>query len=160
MRAMRRWGTAVLAIAALAIPVATADAKPKVKVLGWTTQAGANAPQVKNKETIDTCLDDGYGQRTLHAVFTGKKIAKNTKVGVGVWGGPSTAGFSTEPSDADVMKSAFKWPVGPKESSVQSYGFSFAVGPFGPQDINGEWHVKILIKKKQVAKGQVTVACG
>lgn len=159
---MRRRGTALLAIAALAIlgTASAAEAKPKVKVLGWTTQAGSSAPQVRNKQTINQCLDMSTGQRTLHAIVTGKKIAKGTKVGIGIWGGPPNAGFSAEPSDADVKRSAFKWPVGPTEAYSTSYGFSFAAGPFGPINIDGEWQAKVLVKGKQVAKGRVTVACG
>lgn len=157
---MRRWGPVLLAIAALAGPAAAAEAKPKVKVLGWTTQAGSSAPQVRNKRTIDQCLDSGLGQRTLHAIVTGKKIAKGTKVGIGIWGGPPSAGFSEEPTDAEVKKAAFKWPVDSSESYSTSYGFSFASGPFGPINIDGEWHAKVLLKGKQVAKGEVTVACG
>jgi hypothetical protein len=149
----------MLAIAILAIP-ATADAKPKVKVLGWTTQAGSSAPQVRNKKTITQCLDMGTGQRTLNAIVTGKGISKGTKVGIGIWGGPPNAGFSEEPSDADVKKSAFKWPVDSTEGYSTSYGFSVAAGPFGPINIDGEWNAKVLVKGKQVAKGQVTVACG
>jgi hypothetical protein len=159
---MRSRGTAaaVLAIVALAIPVAGADAKPQVKVLGWTTQAGSNSPQVRNKQTINQCLDMGTGQRTLDVVFSGKKIAKGTKVGVGVWGGPVNAGYSAEPTDADVKHNAFKWPVDETESYAATYGYSFAVGPFGPINIDGDWHAKILVKGKQVAKGLVTIACG
>ena len=157
---MRRWGTSLLAIAVVLLSATAADAQPKVKVLGWTTQAGSSAPQVRNKQTINQCLDMGTGQRTLHAIVTGKKIDKGTKVGIGIWGGPSSAGFSEEPSDADVKKSAFKWPADSSDSYSTSYGFSFAAGPFGPINIDGEWHAKVLVKGKQVAKGQVTVACG
>lgn len=159
MRVMKRFAAGMLAVAVLAIP-ATADAKPKVKVLGWTTQAGSSAPQVRNKKTITQCLDMGTGQRTLNAIVTGKGISKGTKVGIGIWGGPVNAGFSEEPSDADVKKSGFKWPVDSTEGYSTSYGFSFAAGPFGPINIDGAWHAKVLVKGKQVAKGQVTVACG
>jgi hypothetical protein len=149
-----------LVAALLLLPVASAQAKPKVKALGWTTQAGSNSPQVRNKETIDQCFDMGTGQRTLTFIFSGTKIAKGTKVGVGVWGGPTNAGYSAEPTDADVKQSAFKWPVDTRESYAASYGYSFAAGPFGPINIDGEWHAKVLIKGRQVTKGQVTVACG
>ena len=148
----------VLTAAALG-PAAAAEAKIKVSVLGWTTQAGSSSPQVKSAETIKTCLDMGNGQRTLRVVYKGKGIKKNIKVGVGVWGGPPNAGFATEPTNADVMKAAFKWPVGEKKSLVQGYGFSFAKGPFGPQVINGVWNAKVVIKQKVVARGTVTVAC-
>jgi hypothetical protein len=157
---MRRWGPALLAIAALLVPATAAEAKPKVKVLGWTTQAGSSAPQVRNRQTINQCLDSGVGQRTLHAIVTGKKIDKGTKVGIGIWGGPPSAGFSVEPSAAEVKKSAFKWPVDSSESYATSYGFSFASGLFGPINIDGAWQAKVLIKGKPVATGQVTVACG
>jgi len=157
---MRRWGTFLLAIAALAVPAASAEAKPKVKVLGWTTQAGSSSPQVRSGQTINQCVDDGTGQRTLNAVITGKKIDKGTKVGIGIWGGPPSAGFSEEPSDPDVKRNAFKWPVDSSDSYSTSFGFSFAAGPFGPINIDGEWRAKVLVKGKQVAQGRVTVACG
>jgi hypothetical protein len=160
MRVVRWIMAAVLAPAAvLAGPVAAAPAKIKVSVLGWTTQAGSTTPQVKNNATIDNCLDMGNGQRSLYVIYKGKGIKKNIKVGVGVWGGPPNAGFNTEPTDADVMKSAFKWPVNEKKSFTSRYGYSFAVGPFGPQQITGVWNAKILIKQKVVARGKVTVAC-
>lgn len=136
-----------------------AEAKIKVTVLGWTTQGGSTSPQVKNNATIDNCLDTGNGQRSLYVIYKGKGIKKNIKVGVGVWGGPPNAGFATEPTDADVSKNAFKWPVNEKKSLIQPYGYSFAKGPFGPQQINGVWNAKIIIKKKVVARGKVTVAC-
>jgi hypothetical protein len=158
MRVARLMAAAVLG-AGLLGPVAGAEAKVKVTVLGWTTQAGSTTPQVKNNGTIDTCLDMGNGQRSLYVVYKGKGIKKNIKVGVGVWGGPPNAGFQTEPTDADVMKLAFKWPVNEKKSFTSRYGYSFAVGPFGPQQITGVWNAKILIKKKVVARGKVTVAC-
>ena len=151
--------TIVFLLALLTIPAA-AEAKPKVKVLGWTTQAGGSSPQVRNKQTINECLDTATGQRTLNAIVTGKKIDKNTKVGIGVWGGPPGGGFSEEPSDADVKRNAFKWPVDATEAYSASYGFSFAAGPFGPINIDGAWHAKVLVKGKLLAKGQVTVACG
>jgi len=157
---MRRYAAGTLAIAALLLSAATADAKPQMKVLGWTTQAGSNAPQVRNKQTINQCLDMGTGQRTLDVVFAGKKIKKGTKVGIGVWGGPPAAGFSEKPSDADIKHNAFPWPVDSFDSYGSAYGFSFAAGPFGPINIDGVWHARILVKGKQVAKGQVTVACG
>jgi hypothetical protein len=149
---------AALLAAALLAPAA-AEAKIKVSVLGWTTQGGSYSPQVANDKTIDTCLDMGNGQRSLYVIYKGKGIPKNVKVGVGVWGGPPNAGFATEPTDADVIKNAFKWPVGEKKSLTQRYGFSFAKGPFGPQQINGTWNAKIIIKKKVVARATITVAC-
>ena len=42
---------------------------------------------------------------------------------------------------------------------TERYGFSFAKGPFGPQDINGVWNAKVLVKGKVVRRGKVTVAC-
>ena len=57
------------------------------------------------------------------------------------------------------MKSALKWPVNEKKSFNSRYGFSFAKGPFGPQQINGVWNAKVVIKQKVVARGKVTVAC-
>jgi hypothetical protein len=150
---------ALVAAVVLLGPVAGAQAKVKVTILGWTTQAGATTPQVSNAKTIDNCLDMGNGQRSLYAVYRGKGIKKGIKVGVAVWGGPPNAGSQSEPTNADVMKTASKWPVGEKKSFTSRYGYSFAKGPFGPQDIRGVWNVKVVIKQKVVARGTVTVAC-
>jgi hypothetical protein len=156
----RTIGAAALsAVAFLFLPVAGAQAKVKVTILGWTTQAGATSSQVRNGETIKTCLDMGNGQRSLYVVYKGKGIKKQIKVGAGVWGGPPSAGFAAEPTDAEVMKGALKWPVSEKKSFTSRYGFSFAKGPFGPQIIDGVWHAKVVIKQKVVARGTVTVAC-
>ncbi len=151
--------TAALLVAGVLGPAAGAEAKIKVSVLGWTTQAGSSSPQVTNDKTISTCLDMGNGQRSLYVVYKGKGIKKNIKVGVGVWGGPPNAGFATEPTNADVMKNALKWPVNEKKSFTSRYGFSFAKGPFGPQQIDGVWNAKVVIKQKVVARGKVTVSC-
>ena len=147
------------ATVALAIATAPAHAKVSVKILGWTTQAGGTTPQVKNGGTIRQCLDTGNGQRSLYAIFRGKGIAKKTRVGAAIWGGPPQAGSSAEPANADVAKTAFKWPVGAKKSYTTRYGFSFGKGPFGPQDINGAWNAKVLVKGKVARRGSVTVAC-
>lgn len=153
----------VLAVAVLVVGLlgsaAGAQAKVKVTVLGWTMQPIGTSPQVKNGKTIDTCLEMGNGQRSLYAVYKGTGIKKGIKVGVAVWGGPSNAGLTTEPSNAEVMKRAGKWPVGEKKSFTTRYGFSFAKGPFGPQQIDGVWNAKVVIKSKVVARGKVTVAC-
>jgi hypothetical protein len=146
-------------IAATGAFAGAAEAKVTVSVLGWSTAPLGTTPEVKNHKTIKVCNDTGNGQRGLRVIFRGKGITKSTKVGVGLWGGPRNAGMSTEPTNADVMKTAFKWPVPPARSSVQQSGFSFAKGPFGPIDINGEWNAKIVIKSKVVARGTVTVAC-
>src|SRR4051812_13649979 len=147
------------AAAALAVAAAPADAKPSVKIIGWTTQPLGTTPQVNNGGTIRQCMDTGNGQRSLYVVFRGKGIAKKTRVGAAVWGGPPQAGSSQEPSDADVAKAAFKWPVGSKKSYTTRYGFSFAEGPFGPQNINGAWNAKVLVKGKVARRGNVTVVC-
>ena len=150
---------ATLLAGALVLPATAAQAKVRVSILGWSTAPAASTPQVKNNGTIDQCLDAGNGQRSIRAIFRGRGIAKRTKVGVGLWGGPPSAGFAAEPTDADVLKTAFRWPVGETKTSIQPYGYSFAQGPFGPIRINGEWQVKILVKQKVVAGGKVTVAC-
>lgn len=150
---------AALLAAALLLAPATAQAKVRVSVLGWTTQAASSTPQVKNKGTIDTCLDMGNGQRSLYVIYRGRGIARRTKVGVGLWGGPPRAGFTTEPADAEVIASAFRWPVVEKKTLIQPYGLSFAKGPFGPQQIDGVWQAKVIVGKKVVARGSVTVAC-
>lgn len=154
----RRLVVPVLAAALLLVPAA-AHAKVRVSVLGWTTQAAGSTPQVKDKGTIDTCLDMGNGQRSLYVIYRGRGIARRTKVGVGVWGGPERTGFAAEPADADVIASAFRWPVAEKKTLIQPYGYSFAKGPFGPQQITGVWQAKIIVSKKVVARGSVTVAC-
>ena len=157
---MRTPRLVVSTAAALALlPVAGAQAKLKVSILGWTTQGGGATRQVKDGETIKQCLDTGNGQRSLYVIYRGKGITKGTKVGVGVWGGSPRTGFAEEPSTADVVKKAFRWPVGPSKSSTQPSGFSFAMGPFGPIDINGAWQAKVIVKGKVVARGKVTVAC-
>jgi hypothetical protein len=144
---------------ALAMGAAPADAKRSVKILGWTTSPIGTSPQVKNGGTIRQCMDTGNGQRSLYVIFKGKGIAKKTRVAAAVWGGPAQAGMTTEPANADVAKTAFKWPVGSKKSYTTRYGFSFAKGPFGPQDINGAWNAKVLVKGKVARRGNVTVAC-
>lgn len=58
-----------------------------------------------------------------------------------------------------MAKAAYRWPVGSRKSYTTHYGFSFAVGPFGPQDINGAWNAKVLVKGKVARRGNVTVAC-
>jgi hypothetical protein len=147
------------AVATLAFAAAPADAKVSVKIVGWTTQPASDTPQVKNGGTIRQCLDTGNGQRSLYVIYRGKGIAKKTRVGAAVWGGPPQAGSSAEPANADVAKAAFKWPVGSRKSYTTRYGFSFAKGPFGPQDINGAWNAKVLVKGKVARRGSVTVAC-
>jgi hypothetical protein len=147
---------AVVVALAFAAP---AGAKPRIKILGWTTQAIGNAPQVKNGGKIQQCMDMGNGQRSLFVIYRGKGIAKKARVGATVWGGPAQTGFSEEPANADVAKAAFKWPVGSKKSYTTRYGFSFAQGPFGPQDTNGVWNAKVLVKGKVARRGSVTVAC-
>ena len=79
----------------------------------------------------------GNGQRSLYVIYRGRGIVRRTKVGVGLWGGSPRAGFTTEPADAEVIAGAFRWPVAEKKTLIQPYGYSFAKGPFGPQDING-----------------------
>ena len=150
---------AVPALVAAALLPAAAQAKVRVSVLGWTTAPIGTTPQVKNNGTIEQCLDMGNGQRSLYVIYRGRGIARRTKVGVGVWGGPMQTGFTAEPTDADVIKAAFRWPVSAKKTAIQPYGFSFAKGPFGPQQITGEWRAKITVGKKVVARGKVTVAC-
>ena len=150
---------ATLLAGALVLPATAAQAKVRVSILGWSTAPAASTPQVKSNGTIDQCLDAGNGQRSIRAIFRGRGIAKRTKVGVGLWGGPPSAGFAAEPTDADVLKTAFRWPVGETKTSIQPYGYSFAQGPLGPIRINGEGQVKILVKQKVVARGKVTIAC-
>jgi hypothetical protein len=146
-------------LACLAVAAPVADAKVSVGITGWTTDPIGMTPQAKNGKTITQCLDTGNGQRNLYAIVKGKGIPKKTKVAIAVWGGPARTGMNIEPTDADTAKTAFKWPVATKKSYTTRYGFSFAKGPFGPQDTNGVWNVKVLVKGKVVRRGKVTVAC-
>jgi hypothetical protein len=153
---------AVAAALVSLVLVPAADAKVSIGITGWTTQAIGTTPQVKNNKTIDQCFDTGNGQRSLFAIFKGKGISKGTKVSVAVWGGPPNGFMANEPADADVVKdkvATFKWPVTTKKSYTSRYGFSFAKGPFGPENINGVWNVKVLVKGKVARRGKVTVAC-
>jgi hypothetical protein len=157
---LARAGSA-LSLAAVLAFTGVADAKVKVKILGWTTQPATDSPQVKNGGTIKQCLDVGDGQRSLYVIYKGRGISKGTKVAAAIWGGPPSGGpfAATEPSNAEAAKFSYKWPVGSKKSSVQRWGFSAAKGPFGPQNINGAWHAKVLVKGKVAKRGSVTVAC-
>jgi hypothetical protein len=150
---------AVLLAGALLLPPAAAQAKVRVSILGWTTQAASSSPQVRDGKTISSCLDMGNGQRSLYVIYRGRGIVRRTKVGVGLWGGSPRAGFTAEPPDAEVMANAFRWPVNEKKTLIRPYGYSFAKGPFGPQDISGQWQAKVIVGKKVVARGSVTVAC-
>ena len=103
--------------------------------------------------------DASVGTGMVGAPACGDVMKLQIKVGAGVWGGLPNAGFTTEPTNAEVMKGASKWPVNEKKSFTTRYGFSFAKGPFGPQQIDGVWNAKIVIKSKVVARGKVTVSC-
>lgn len=151
--------SALIAAALLVLAAAPAEAKRSIKILGWTTQPVSTSPQAKNGGTIRQCLDTGNGQRSLYMIYRGKGIAKKTRVAAAVWGGPPQAGMTQEPANADVAKTSYKWPVGSKKSYTTTWGFSFAKGPFGPQDINGAWNAKVLVKGKVARRGNVTVAC-
>ena len=156
---LRRPAAVAASFACLAVAAPAAEAKVSVGITGWTTDPIAQTPQVKNGKTIEQCFDTGNGQRNLYAIVKGKGIAKKTKVAIAVWGGPARTGMNVEPTDAEAAKGAFKWPVATKKSYTTRYGFSFAQGPFGPQDTNGVWNVKVLVKGKVVRRGKVTVAC-
>jgi hypothetical protein len=134
---------------------------PQVKILGFTTfpRLGIPAIQAKPGKTITQCYEYGNGQRDVNVVWQGWGIAKGTKMGIALWGGPYSTGFTTEPTNADTMKAGFAWSHKKKDKVRSPYGYSFASGPFGPQSIDGTWTAKILIKGKVVARRKVTIAC-
>jgi hypothetical protein len=159
---------AVALAATLAPALATAKSKPKVprtpqvKIVGFSTYPRLGIPPIQAKpgKTITACQDGYNGQREVNVVWQGWGIPKGTKMGIALWGGPYDTGMTAEPTDADTMKTnGFKWSHR-KQDKVQSpYGFTFAGGPYGPQDIDGTWTAKVLIKGKVVARKQVTIAC-
>lgn len=137
--------------------------KPQVKILGFTTfvRLGIPAIQAKPGKTITDCYDGYNGQREVNFVWQGWGIAKGTKMGIALWGGPPSAGSPTEPTNADTMKNnGFKWSHKKAEKVQSPYGYTFAGGPFGPVNIDGDWTAKLLIDGKVVAKRKVTIACG
>lgn len=153
--------------AALAPPAAAVRARarvpasPQVKVLGFTTfvRLGIPAVQARPGRTLTACYDGYNGQREVNVVWQGFGIPKGTKLGIALWGGGYNLGSSTEPSDADTMRSGFAWRYRRDQKVRQPYGFTFAGGPFGPQDIDGTWTVKILVRRRVAARREVTIAC-
>lgn len=150
--------------AAFAAAKPKVPSKPQVKVLGFTTFVRVGIPQIQAKpgKTITECYDGYNGQREVNAVWQGFGISKGTKMGVALWGGSSPqTGSQVEPSNADTMKdNGFKWTHKKAEKVQVPYGFTFAGGPFGPVNIDGDWTLKVLIDGKVVAKRKVTIACG
>ncbi|MGB2696110.1 MAG: hypothetical protein WBD55_13115 [Dehalococcoidia bacterium] len=169
MRHPVRLSLLVCALALVVPSAATAKAKrpktpekPQVKILGFTTyvRVGIPAIQAKPGKTITQCYEGYNGQREVNVVWQGWGIPKGTKMGIALWGGPPSAGSPTEPSDADTMKNnGFKWSHKKSEKVQVPYGYTFAGGPFGPQQIDGDWFVKVLIKGKAVVRKKVTIAC-
>lgn len=152
----------LLPSAALAKAKPKVPSTPQVKILGFTTftRLGIPAIQAKPGKTITECYEGYNGQREVNFVWQGWGIAKGTKMGIALWGGPPSAGSSVEPSNADTMKdNGFKWTHKKAEKVQTPYGFSFAGGPFGPQSIDGEWTAKVLIAGKVAVKRKVTIAC-
>ena len=150
---MKTFAAGMLAIAALAIRPPPPTPSRRSRSLGWTTQAGSQRPAGPQQGDDHQCLDMGTGQRTLHAIVSGKKIAKGTKVGHRGLGRSAERrllrGAVRRRRQEDRLQVA-----GRRERELPaSYGFSFAAGPFGPINIDGEWHAKVLVKGKQVAKG-------
>jgi hypothetical protein len=140
-------------------PAPAKTPKPKLRILGFTTDPLSLTPQASNGETLSTCVESGSGQRTVRAIYKGKGIKKGRRVGVALWGPPQVTGITEEPTDADTQKDGFKWPVPAKRSYTGPYGMSFANGPFGPQQIDGVWNAKVVLKGKAVARASVTIAC-
>lgn len=151
---------------ALALPAGAvaASTTPSVKSLGWTTapRLGDVSPQVKDKGKITACQASGNGQRDVNYVFKAR-LPRKAKIGIGLWvTGTSFQSIAPriEPSNAELMKTAGKWGKKPDTKFFQSaYGLTFAKGPFGPENINGNWFAKVVVDGKVLRRASVTIAC-
>ena len=144
----RRMLVAGLAIAAVAVPVASADAAVKMKVKGWTAAGDSLSPEAKNNEKLKNCHTSGTNQRNIRFIFKGSGIKKNAEIGLVV--------SRTNNSPLDF---SYSWPVGPSKSHTQVYGNSYPGTP-GPENIDGTWYGTIWLGDKIIARGEVDVKCG
>ncbi len=147
---------ATLPAAALAVP------RPQVRILGFTTYTRIGIPQVQAKPgaTIRECFTRGDGEREMNVVYSGRGISKGTKVGVALWGPPRNGWApEAEPTVAEIMRSAFRWPVPAGRSKTLAWGYLFAKGPFGPAQIDGRWSASVVVAGRVVVRKSVTVAC-
>lgn len=139
---------------------AVAATRPQVRVLGFTTEVrlGIPAVQAKPGKTLTNCLTRPPDNRDFSVVWSGRGISKGTRVGVALWSDNTRTGFP-EPTIAEMTRSGFKWPVRAEESRTDVYGYTFGAGPFGPQEIDGRWTVRIALAGRVVLTRSVTVAC-
>jgi hypothetical protein len=138
----------------------TAKPKPPVVVEGWTTYPRLQGVQVQAKagKTIKNCYTAGNNQREINVVWTGR-IKYGSKLAVAIWGGPSDGFFATEPTDASLKAGATKWTHKKQNPYRTAYGYTFAAGPYGAENIDGVWHAKFWVAGKIVKRVSVTVKC-
>ncbi len=153
---------ALLAALISATAPAAALARPQVRILGFTTFTRIGIPEVQAKPggTIRACFTRGDGEREISVVYSGRGIGKGTKVGVAFWGPPRNGWApEAEPTIAETMRSAFRWPVPAGRSKTLAWGYLFAKGPFGPAQIDGGWTASVVVAGRVLARKSVTVAC-
>lgn len=146
--ALRRGTVVVIAMLTLAVVPASAGAKVKMSVKGWTTQGAGTSPDVKNKGKIKNCRTDGANNRRLRFIFKGSGIKKNATIGLTLSRAPD--------ADPDFP---YPWPVGPSKTHQDAYGITFG-GALGPENIDGDWYATVWLGDKIIARGQVNVKCG
>lgn len=152
---------ALLSLAVLPVAAAAA-ARPRVRILGFTTQVPLGVPQVQGKPgtTVTDCGLRGGGMRDLYVIYSGTGIAKGTKVGAALWGPPrNPAGVEAEPPVAETMRTAYRWPVRAEQTKRQVWGYGFAQGPFGPAVIDGRWTASVVVAGRTVVRKSITIAC-
>lgn len=155
---------ALISAASAATPAAAlAVSRPQVRILGFTTFTRIGIPEVQAKpgRTIRGCFTRSGGEREVNVVYSGRGIAKGTKVGVAIWGPPRNGWApEAEPTDAETMRGAFRWPVPVGRSKTLAWGYAFAKGPFGPAQIDGVWSAKVVVAGRTAVRRSVTIACG
>jgi hypothetical protein len=158
-----------LPLAVLALPsaaLAKASSTPDVKTVGWTTaqRVSGVSPQVKDKGRITQCLTGagGSGQSEVNYIFKAR-LPRTAKIGIALWvvGGSRSLGApGTEPTNAEVAKTASRWGFKtPTKYVQQAFGNSFAQGPFGSVNVSGQWFAKVVVNGKLMRRSSVTIAC-
>jgi hypothetical protein len=154
-------------LAVLALPsaaLAKASSTPDVKNVGWTTaqRTSGVAAQAKDKGKITSCFAGGNGQNEVNYIFKAR-LPRTAKIGIGLWvvgGNRSLAASDVEPTNAEVAKTASKWGFKTPTKYVQQvFGNSFARGPFGPVQVDGQWFAKVVVNGKLMRKSSVTITC-
>jgi hypothetical protein len=157
---------------ALSIPLAlvlpatalAASSTPDVKNVGWTTaqRVGGVSAQAKDKGKITNCISGGGGQNEVNYIFKAR-LPRTAKIGIGLWvvgGSRSLPVSNVEPTNAEVAKTASKWGFKtPTKYVQQAFGNSFARGPFGPENVSGQWFAKVVVNGKLMRKSSVTITC-